>query len=152
MSAATSPAPLPLFREGLSFWEELARECRRHTDTINAAALDHGLPEDHLVEWAPGRDISLIRQHIPSTEVKLSLSFERWGPMIHGTIKGHQEEELRFYPEELEVPLGVDDEGVVAIFGEGRSLSPRELACYLAQNFRRCFPGISLPLPSADCA
>jgi hypothetical protein len=153
MSAAASPAPLPLFREGLSFWEELARECKRHADAINTAALDHGLPDDYLVELAPGRDIGLIRQHIPSTEIKLSLSFERWGPMIHGTIKGQQEEELRFYPEELEVPLGTDvDEGVVAIFGEGRSLSPREFACYLAQNFRRCFPGISLPLLSAECA
>ncbi|HEY3940386.1 MAG TPA: hypothetical protein VGL97_23365 [Bryobacteraceae bacterium] len=150
MSAATSPATVPLFREGLSFWEELARECKRHADAINTAALDHGLADDHLVECAPGRDIGLIRQHLPSTEIKLSLSFEHWGPMINGTIKGHQEEDLRFYPEELEVPLAVDpDEGVVAILGEGKSLSPRELACYLAQNFRRCFPGISLPLPSS---
>jgi hypothetical protein len=148
-ASATSPAMLPLFQEGVSFWEELARECKRHADAINTAALNHGLPDDHLVELAPGRDIGLIRHHFPSTEIKLSLSFERWGPMITGTIKGQQEDDLRFYPEELEVPLAKDlDEGVVAIFDEGRSLSPREFACYLAQNFRRCFPGISLPLPS----
>ena len=150
MGASTAPAPLPLFREGSNYWEELARECRRSVDAINAAAANHGLPPDHLIEWSPGRQIRLIRHQCPSTEVALNISFERWGPTISATVTGHEEEDLRFYPEELEVPLARDlDEGVVAIFGEGRSLSARELASLLTQNFRRCFPGISLPCGGA---
>jgi hypothetical protein len=146
MSSA-APAPLPLFHEGSDYWENLGRECRRLMDSINAAALNHGLPADYLVEWAPGSQIRLVRHRCPSTEVTLSISFERWGPTIHGTVTGHEEEDLRFYPEELEVPLArdPDDEGVIAVLGEGRSLSAREFACFLAQNFRRCFPGMALP-------
>jgi len=146
MSSA-APAPLPLFHEGSDYWENLGRECRRLMDAINAAAMNYGLPADYLVEWAPGTQIHLVRHRCPSTEVSLSISFERWGPTIHGTITGHEEEDLRFYPEELEVPLArdPDDEGVVAVLGEGRSLSAREFACFLAQNFRRCFPGMALP-------
>jgi hypothetical protein len=150
MSAAT-PALLPLFQEGESFWEELVRECKRHTEAINAAASEHGLPPACVVEWSSSREIGLIREQLPSTEIKLGLCFETWGPKISATIRGQQAEELRFYPEELEVQLGRDpDQGVVAIFDEGRSLSPRQLASYLAQNFRRCFPGISLPVPASE--
>jgi len=147
MSAATSPAPVPLLQEGLAYWEELVNECKRQMNAINAAAMDHGLVAEHLIEWIPGRPLDMIRRQTPSTEIKLNLSFERWGPVISGAIKGHQQEDLRFYPEELEVPLGRDEECTVAIFDEGRSLSPREFAGYIAQRFRRCFPDLSLPCP-----
>jgi hypothetical protein len=145
MSAATSPAPVPLLEEGLVYWEEFASECRRNMEAINAVALDHGLAVEQLIEWIPGRHIGMLRQQNPSTEIKVSVSFERWGPVVSGTIKGQQQDDLCFYPEELEVPLGRDEDGMVAILGEGRSLSPREFACYLAQRFRRCFPDFSLP-------
>ncbi len=145
MSAAVAPAPLPLLHEGLAYWEELVTECKRQMNAINAAAMDHGLSAADLIEWIPGRNLGMIRKQTPSTEITLNLSFKRWGPVISGEIRGHQEEDHRFYPEELEVPLGVDEDGPVAIFDEGRSLSPHEFAVYLAQRFRRCFPDISLP-------
>jgi len=145
MGAAVSPAPLPLFHEGMAYWEQLNKECKLHLNAINTVAIDCGLPADHLIEWAPGRNIGMIRQRYPSTEVTVELSFEHWGPTVTVAIRDRQDEELRFYPEELEVPLGKDEDGMVAILGEGKSLSPSEFACYLAQNFRRCFPGISLP-------
>jgi hypothetical protein len=149
MSAATATALAPLFQEGSTYWEELVRECRRNMDAINSAVMAHGLPPDHLVEWAPGRQIRLVRRRCPSTEVALDISFERWGPTITGTVTGYQEEDMRFYPEEIEVPLARDgDEGIVGIFGEGRSVSARELATMVTQIFRRCFPGISLPSAS----
>jgi len=148
MSAtATSPAPVPMLQEGLAYWEELVNECKRQINAINAAAMDHGLLTEHLIEWIPGRNLGMIRRETPSTEIKLNLCFENWGPVISGAIKGRQQEDLRFYPEELEVPLGQDEDGMVAIFGEGKSLSPREFAGYLAQRFRRCFPEIALPCP-----
>jgi hypothetical protein len=149
MSAATATALAPLFQEGSNYWEELVRECKRNMEAINSAAVAHGLPTDHLLEWGAGRQIRLIRRRCPSTEVTLDISFERWGPNITGTVTGYQEEDMRFYPQEIEVPLVRDaDEGIVGILNEGRSLSAHELACMLTQNFRRCFPGISLPSAS----
>jgi hypothetical protein len=146
-AAATSPAPVPMLQEGLAYWEELVTECKRQMNAINAAAMNHGLSSEDLIEWIPGRHLGMIRRETPSTEIKLNLSFENWGPVISGAIKGRQQEDLRFYPEELEVPLGQDDDGMVAIFEEGKSLSPREFAVYLGQRFRRCFPEIALPCP-----
>ncbi len=144
--SAVSPAPLPLYKEGLAFYEEVASESRSLMEAINAAARDSGIPGEHLVEWAPGRNIGIIRKEHPSTEIRSCLSFERWGPVIKVSIRGHQEEDLPFYPEDLEMPLGVDLDGnVVAIFGEGRSFTPSELACFLAQSLRRCFPEMVLP-------
>jgi len=145
MSAA-APAPLPLYREGLAFYEEVANELRRLVEAVNALALASGLSGDQLVEWAPGRSIGVIRKEYPSTEIRSDLEFEHWGPVIKVSIRGHQEEDLPFYPEDLEIPVGVDlDDNVVAIFGEGKSLTAHELACYLAQSLRRCFPGMVLP-------
>jgi hypothetical protein len=150
MSAAT-PAPLPMYQEGLAYWEELTQHCRRHVEAINAAVSECGVRGDCLVQWIPGRAIRMNRQQFPSTEIQINIDFERWGPCIRGTIHGHQEEDLRFYPEEFEFLLSRDlDEGVVAICEEGRSMSPREFAKYLAQNFRRCYPGVSLPCPECD--
>ena len=154
MSAAvTYRAPLPLYQEGLAFWEELASECGRHTQAINTVAKDHGLEAAHLVEWKPGRQqIGIVRRWYPSTEITVSISFERWGPLVKVSVTGHQHEDLRFYPEEQEVPLARDLDGrTVAMIGEGRSYSPGELACYVAQRLRRCFPEMALPAQPADC-
>jgi hypothetical protein len=136
-----------MLEEGLAYWEELVNECKRQMNAINAAAINHGLLSEQLIEWIPGHHLGMIRRQTPSTEIKLNLLFESWGPVISGAIQGRQQEDLRFYPEELEVPLGHDEDGTVAIFGEGRSLSPREFAGYLGQCFRRCFPEFALPCP-----
>jgi hypothetical protein len=148
MSAAvTLRAPLPLYQEGLAFWEELVGECERHTHAINAVAISHGLEAAHLVQWKPGRgNLAMVRELYPSTEITASISFERWGPAIRVTVNGHQHEDLRFYPEEYEVAIARDLDGrTVAVFGEGRSYSPQELACLLSQRLRRCFPDMALP-------
>ena len=145
MSAA-SPAVLPLHKEGIAFYEEVTKECRELMEAINSAALNSGHRPDELVEWSAGRSIGMVRKEYPSTEIRANLSFEHWGPAIKVSIRGHQEEELPFYPEESEIPLGVDlDDNMVAIFGEGKSFTPHELACYLAQSLRRCFPDVVLP-------
>ncbi len=92
----------------------------------------------------------MVRDSYPSTEISLRLTFEHWGPSISGSVRGYQDEDLRFYPEEFEFAIGSDeDDRAVAITGEGRSLSPHEFAKYLAQNFRRCYPGLCLPSPES---
>jgi hypothetical protein len=75
------------------------------------------------------------------------MHFYPWGPMISGTVTGDQADDLKFAPEEFDLVIAKDlDETVVAVINEGRSLRPREVALFLTQNFRRCFPCISLPL------
>jgi hypothetical protein len=153
MSAAVlSRAPLPLSREGSTFWEELMRETQQHAQAINSSATEHGLDAGYWVEWKSGRNMfGIVRQMYPSTEVTVSLSFERWGPVIKVAITGYQHEDLRFYPEEQEVPIARDLDGrTVAVLGEGRSYSPNEFASYLVQHLRRCFPDMALPCTAAE--
>jgi hypothetical protein len=150
MSAALAiafRAPLFLHQEGLVFWEELTQECRRHTQSINNAAIAHGLDSGYFLEWKPGRSsFGMERKIYPSTEATVSLSFEHWGPVIKVVVTGCQHEDLRYYPHEHEVTIARDLDGrTVAVLGEGRSYSPAELACYIAQHFRRCFPDMALP-------
>ena len=65
--------------------------------------------------------------------------------MISVSVTGDEAEDLEFFPQEFELPIATDLDGsIVAIFEEGRSFSPRELATYLAQSLRRCFPGLRL--------
>ena len=155
MSAAVAyRAPLPLYQEGLEFWQELVRESEQHAKAINRVATAHGLESVHLVEWKSGRNlIGIARKWYPSTDISVSLSFEHWGPVIKVSVTGYQHEDLRFYPEEHEVPVAKDlDSRTVAVLGEGRSYSPREFACYLAQSLRRCFPDMALPCTPDDCS
>ena len=154
MSAAIAfRTPLPLYQEALAFWQELEYESERHVKAVNGVALEHGLDSGHLVDWKSGRGIIGIgRKWYPSTDISVSLSFERWGPVLKVLVTGHQHEDLRFYPEELEVLVARDLDGrTVAVMGEGRSYSPREFACYLIQHLRRCFPDMALPCEPTDC-
>lgn len=150
MSAVTVQAPLPMYQEAMAFWDELTLQCKRHVKAINAVILDNNIPESEGIRWEPGSlRAAMVRPASPSTEVNLNLQFEHWGARISGSVEGRQQEDLRFYPEEFEFAICCDeDERPVAISAEGRSLTPHELAKYLAQNFRRCFPGVSLPCPN----
>jgi hypothetical protein len=155
MSAALAyRTPLPLYQEGLAFWQELERESEQHAKAINNVALAHGLDSSHLVEWKSGRGIiGISRKWYPSTDITVSLSFEHWGPVVKVLVTGYQHEDLRFYPEELEVLLARDLDGkIVAVLGEGRSYSPLEFSRYLAQHMRRCFPDMALPCRPDDRA
>lgn len=146
MSAASKPAATPLFAEGTEYWEELLTELRHQTEQINQAVSRHGLNDDYLVRWLPGAGVNLMRSRHPSTGIEADIRFQSWGPVISGRITGYEDEELRFFPQEFEVLIAKDLDGaVVAIFDEGRSFSPQELASYLTQHFRRCFPDIPLP-------
>jgi hypothetical protein len=151
MSAVTVQAPLPLYQEALAYWDELTLQCRRHVKAINAVIVENQLPESEGITWQPGSlSVAMVRGSYPSTEIKLNLLFEHWGPKICGSVRGHQEEDLRFYPEEFEFAVACDeDDRAVAVTAEGRSLTPHEFAKYVAQNFRRCYPGISLPCPES---
>jgi hypothetical protein len=145
MSAAVMSAPLPLFHEGNEFWKELLDECKRQIEAINSVISEKGLSSDHYVQYTAGPELRMSKSANPSTTVKLIIGFYSWGPMLSLAITGHQTDDWEFFPEECEMPVATDGDGTtVAIFDEGRSFSPRELAAYLTQAFRRCFPGVCL--------
>lgn len=146
MSAAQTSAAAPLFQEGSEFWQELLEECRKKVEAMNACAVHHGADTDDLLEWRRGGDLHIVKAGCPSTTVKAIIQFHAWGPVISVTVDGSEYEDTRFPREEFELPIAKDLDGeVVAIYDEGRSFSPRDLACYLAQSFHRCFPGVALP-------
>jgi hypothetical protein len=146
MSAVSSSAATPLFPEGTAFWQELIENCKRNVEAINSCVRDHGLEGNDLIVWRPGKEMHIAKVTCPSTEIRANITFHSWGPVISGTITGWEYEDTRFLLEEFEFPIAKDLDGeVVAIFDEGRSFSPRDLACYLAQKFHRCYPGIALP-------
>lgn len=152
MSTAVAPALVssPLQQEGLRFWDELIDECRKQAEAINCVLSHHGRSASDFIECHAGRQLHLIRSRFPSTTGKIALAFERWGPVLSVSVTGFQRPEFEFHPEEFEMPLATDGDGrIVAVYDEGRSLSPREVASLLTQRFRRCFPRIPLPCPDA---
>ncbi len=146
MTAAVSPVLVPLYDEGMRFWRELISECKDQVLAINSALSHHGQAVDEQVAYLADEDLHLHRLQYPSTTVKVNIRFERWGPVLKVMITGLQTPDFGFFPKELEVPLATEGDGcLVAVFDEGRSLTHRELASYLTQQFRRCFPRITLP-------
>jgi hypothetical protein len=145
MSAPAMSAPLPLADEGNEYWNQLLEECKRQVENINFVVREKGLSGDHCVQCITGPELRMSKSANPSTTVKLIIGFYSWGPMLSLAITGHQSDDWEFFPEECEMPVATDVDGTtVAIFDEGRSFSPRELAAYLTQAFRRCFPGVCL--------
>jgi len=145
MSAAM-PVRATLSQEGSEYWENLIRECERQARAINAVASHHGFSADSLIECRCGPDLHVFNSRCPSTSVKASVTYCSWGPMIDGVVTGQEDEMQEFCPEEFTIPIARDLDGsVIAIYEEGRSFSAHELAMFLMQNFRRCFPGVSLP-------
>ncbi len=145
MSAVTLSAPIPMFQEANTYWHELIEECKRQTGVINSVLSQYGLPAHDRVIWDSGALMRMSRPQLPSTKVEFNMQFYPWGPMISGTVTGDQAEDLKFAPEEFDFVIAKDLDGaVVAVIDEGRSLCPREAAMLLTQNFRRCFPCISL--------
>ncbi len=145
MRAAAMSASTPLYLEGSEYWNQLVDECKRQTEVINSVVSEKGLSSDHYVQCTAGSELRMCKSMNPSTTVKLIIGFYAWGPMLSLAITGHQSDDGDFFPEECEMPLAKDGDGTtVAIFDEGRSFSPRELAAYLTQAFRRCFPGVCL--------
>ena len=146
MSAATSAVTVPLFQGATQYWQTLTDECSRLREAINEAASQKGAARDELIQWHAGPAIRMTKAAYPSTSVKVSIDFPSWGPVISGSITGRPDGKRTFASDHFEMPIARDlDGGIVAIFDEGRSFSPRELACYLAQSFHRCYPRISLP-------
>ena len=146
MSAAIS-APIPLFQEANEYWQNLIRECRRQTEAMNGILAQRGVPECERIIWGSGPSVRIAKSECPSTVLQFDMQFFPWGPMITGTATGDQSCDLKLALEEFDFPIAMDLDGaIVAIIEEGRSLSPREVALLLTQKFRRCFPGISLPI------
>ena len=147
--AAAAPVRVPLAQEGECYWENLVSECQRQTAAINSLVSGRGFPPDQLIEWDHAGELHLRRPLPPSTNIHVMIHFQSWGPVISGRITGHQTPLRAFYLEEVELPIARDLDGsVIAVFDQGRSFSPRELATYLMQSFRRCYPGLSLPCES----
>jgi hypothetical protein len=146
MSAAATQPTLPLYEEGTRFWQEVTADSRRHVHAINRAAMDEGISTDHLVQLALRPGIHMLKAGFPSTEVKADLSFFAWGPVIECTISGTRDGDHKYLTREFEMPIAQDLDGqTVAIFDEGRSFCAHDVACYLTQIFRRCFPSVTLP-------
>jgi hypothetical protein len=144
MSAA-GMSPLPLFHEGSEYWKQLTDECRAQAEIINSVVSESGLSEDHCVSCSSGSEFRILKATYPSTLIRLRIGFYSWAPMISVTVSGDEAEHLEFLPSEFEMPVSRDlDDSVIAIFDEGRSFSPRDLATYLSQTLRRCFPGLCL--------
>jgi hypothetical protein len=147
---ASAVAPAPLRQEGAWFWEQLTEECKKLVGAVNCALANHGVAADDRVQCETGPELRLIRAHRPSASIQVNMMIELWGPVLRVRIAGHEGNQPGMLRQELEMPLATDVDGcVVGVFDEGRSLCPRELACYLVQQFRPCFPRISLPCPDA---
>lgn len=143
--AAAVMVPVPLSQEGLTFWEELRAECHRYTAASNGAISSQGLAPDSLMEFDNGLELHIRKSAPPSASTRLAIEFCSWGPVIRGKVTA-SERNSESCIEEWEVPLAKDLDGtVVAIFGEGRSFSPQDLARYVIQGFRRYYPAVSLP-------
>jgi hypothetical protein len=147
MCAASAAVPSPLYNEGKQYWSELTNECKRYVECVNATLGQNGIGADGLVTFASTQDsLDMFRLGFPSTHVKLTLNFQSWGPVISATITGQERAGKGFSTQELELPIAIDlDSRTVAIYDEGRSFSPREVASYFTQSFHRCYPLISLP-------
>jgi hypothetical protein len=146
VSAAATQSTVPLYLEGKRFWQELFDECKRQVQAINSAAVARGIPLESLVQFLPGSDIHMVKDGYPSTDVKALLSFFAWGPVIQCTIAGARDPDHRLLTCEFEMPVARDlDSKTVAVFDEGRSFSPLDVASYLTQAFRGCFKNIPLP-------
>jgi hypothetical protein len=93
-----------------------------------------------------GAGFRIFRTTLPSTEVRVMMNFEAWGPVLGARVTGQESPDRRFSSFDVQIPLSHDLDGsFIAIFDEGRSFSAANVACYLLQNFRRCFPDIVLP-------
>lgn len=149
MSAVSVKVPLPNYKEAHAYWEDFTQQCRRHVEAINSLLDEYQLPPEQGLTWSSGpRGAAMVRSYFPSTEVRMRLEFEHWGPKICVSVHGNEDVDLRYYPDEYEFAVAADtDDQTVAITNEGRSLSAHEFAKYVAQNFRRCYPGLSLPCP-----
>jgi hypothetical protein len=143
MCAAAASAPIPLYKEGKQYWQDLTDECQRYVECVNATLVRNGIDRDALLECTVAADsLQIATARRPSTNVKVVLDFRSWGPVIAATVRNQQSA----LPEEFELPLALDLDGqMVAIYDEGRSFSPHEVASYLKQSFHCCYPGISLP-------
>ena len=151
MSAAATSARAPLSLEGRQYWDDLTGECLRQAHAINALASEHGLIADDRIDCHSGADLYISKSGCPSTSVKVRINYCSWGPMLDGIITGQEEDGFEFCPEEFTIQIAKDLDGsTVAIFEEGRSFSPHDLATYLMQSFRRCFPGLALPCQETD--
>ena len=135
----------PLFLEGSHFWKDLVSNVQQRVHEINRTAAACGSASD-LLRVQEEAQLTIVKEGVPSTAIQLRLKFEPWGPVIAGVISGRQSNAARFSTEEFEVPLSRDLDGsVIAVFDEGRSFTANDLARYLLQRFRRCFPNLTLP-------
>lgn len=135
----------PLALEGVAFWDTLVAECDRQIGATNRVISAYGLPPDQLLEFTHQREVQIRKPAPPSASTQLSIDFFSWGPVIRGKTNG-REKDSEFSLGQWDMPIAKDLDGtVVAIFDEGRSFSPKDLARYLIQGFRRYYPAVSLP-------
>ena len=147
MASTSASAPIPLYKEGTEFWQDLTGECKRYVDCANETLARNGVnPEGLLRCTAAPESLQIIKTAPPSLKVELILNLFSWGPVIGVTIARQQNDGKRCLPQEFELPLASDfDSRTVAIHHEGRGFSPHEVASFLTQYFHPCYPGIAFP-------
>lgn len=144
MTAAATRHP-PLSHEGFTFWRDLIEKCERYTAAMNAAISERGLAPDQRLECHHDRELQISKIAPPAIKIRLDLDFFSWGPIVRGKITGQEGKDREFCLEEWEIPIAQDLDGsVIAIFDQGRSFSAQDLACYVLQAFRPCYPDLSL--------
>lgn len=148
LAAVRAPEPASSRSEiGARFWEMLCQESQRQIEAVNQALKEHGDAAERWLQWSLGDDLRISACSGPSTRIYARLGFRAWGPVINATMDCYEADGTRL-TEEIEIPIAEDGEGgIVGLFDQGRSISPAELAAYLTQHFRHCFPSVTLPCP-----
>jgi len=146
LAAVTAPSPSRT-EIGTRFWEMLTEECQQQIRAINDVLKEHGDDPEKWLQLSVGDEIRMSACSGPATRIYARLGFRSWGPVINATMDCYEADGTRL-TEEIEVPITEDGEGgIVGLFDQGRSISPCELAAYLTQHFRHCYPAVSLPCP-----
>ena len=147
MCAASASASLPLFAEGTKYWRELTDECRGYVECVNSTLLRNGIDSEGLLQLSAGPEsLQISKPRFPSTVVDLTLRFNSSGPSIVVTVRSQKNDGKNSLPKEFELPIAMDlDDSVVAIYDEGRSFSPHQVASYLTTHFHHCYGTIVFP-------
>jgi hypothetical protein len=78
--------------------------------------------------------------------VDLTLRFLASGPEIAVVVRSQKNDGKNNLPKQFELPIAMDlDDSVVAIYDEGRSFSPHQVASYLATHFHQCYGNVVFP-------
>lgn len=147
MSTRSDSPTVPRYNEGKQYWQDLSDECQAYVECVNATLLGNMVDPAGLLQYfATAEILQITKPGQPTVSVRLTMNYHHWGPVISARYCGEHKDGKKFLPQEFELPIAIDrDDEIVAIFDEGRSFSPHEVASYLMRYFHSCYPAISFP-------